>query len=95
MYPITPSAALLLLTAKDHPRRKGLNDENYLSPASREKCFLLTLPYIEPAMKDRAKVVERLHKANVNVRVAEDFLRVSPSVFNDMGGIDKLLEALS
>jgi selenocysteine lyase/cysteine desulfurase len=46
-------------------------------------------------MRDRAKVVERLKKANVNVRVAEDFLRVSPSVFNDMGDIEKLLEALS
>ena len=46
-------------------------------------------------MKDRANVIERLKKANVNVRVAEDFLRVSPSVFNDMGDIEKLLEALS
>jgi selenocysteine lyase/cysteine desulfurase len=46
-------------------------------------------------MKDRAKVVERLKKANVNVRVAEDFLRISPSVFNDMGDVEKLLEALS
>jgi selenocysteine lyase/cysteine desulfurase len=46
-------------------------------------------------MKDRPNVVERLKKANVNVRVAEDFLRVSPSVFNDMGDIEKLLEALS
>jgi selenocysteine lyase/cysteine desulfurase len=46
-------------------------------------------------MKDRANVVERLKKANVNVRVAEDFLRVSPSVFNDMGDIEKLLDALS
>jgi hypothetical protein len=35
--------------AKDHLRRKGLNDENQISPASREKCFLLTLPFIEPA----------------------------------------------
>jgi len=50
MHPTqTLSAALLLLKAKDHRRRKGLNDENYLSPASREKCFLLTLPFIEPA----------------------------------------------
>src|SRR5450631_1302760 len=48
MCPTTPSAALLLLKAKDHRRRKGLNDENYLSPASRERCFLLTLPFIEP-----------------------------------------------
>jgi len=47
------------------------------------------------AMNDRGNVVERLKKANVNVRVAEDFLRVSPSVFNDMGDVEKLLEALS
>ena len=50
MHPTqTLSAALLLLKAKDHRRRKGLNDENYLSPASWEKCFLLTFPFIEPA----------------------------------------------
>jgi selenocysteine lyase/cysteine desulfurase len=54
-----------------------------------------TSAIISFTMKDRANVVARLKKANVNVRVAEDFLRVSPSVFNDMGDIDKLLEALS
>jgi len=54
-----------------------------------------TSAIISFTMKDRAKVIDRLKKANVNVRVAEDFLRVSPSVFNDMGDIDKLLEALS
>jgi len=54
-----------------------------------------TSAIISFTMKDRANVLERLKKANVNVRVAEDFLRVSPSVFNDMGDIDKLLDALS
>jgi selenocysteine lyase/cysteine desulfurase len=54
-----------------------------------------TSALISFAMKNRANVMERLKKANVNVRVAEDFLRVSPSVFNDMSDIDKLLEALS
>lgn len=54
-----------------------------------------TSAIISFTMKDRANVVARLKKANVNVRVAEDFLRVSPSVFNDMRDIDKLLEALS
>ena len=54
-----------------------------------------TSAIISFTMKDRPKVMERLKKANVNVRVADDFLRVSPSVFNDMGDIDKLLEALS
>jgi selenocysteine lyase/cysteine desulfurase len=46
-------------------------------------------------MKDRANVMQRLKRANVNVRVAEDFLRISPSVFNDIADIEKLLEALS
>jgi selenocysteine lyase/cysteine desulfurase len=46
-------------------------------------------------MKDRDNVVQRLQRANINVRVAEEFLRVSPSVFNDMGDIEKLLDALS
>ena len=54
-----------------------------------------TSAIISFTMKDRANVLERLKKANVNVRVAEDFLRVSPSVFNDMGDVDRLLEALS
>jgi len=54
-----------------------------------------TSAIISFTMKDRANVVERLKKANVNVRVAEDFLRVSPSVFNDMGDVEKLLDALS
>ena len=54
-----------------------------------------TSALISFTMKDRAKVAERLKKANINVRVADDFLRVSPSVFNDMGDVEKLLEALS
>ena len=29
---------------------KGLNDGKLLSPAPREKCFLLTFPFIEPAL---------------------------------------------
>src|ERR1700739_1216025 len=43
------SAHLCTRIAKDHGRRKGLNDENILFPGSREKDFLLTLPFIEPA----------------------------------------------
>jgi len=54
-----------------------------------------TSALISFTMKDRANVVDRLKKANVNVRVAEDFLRVSPSIFNDMGDVEKLLEALA
>jgi selenocysteine lyase/cysteine desulfurase len=45
--------------------------------------------------RDRASVVERLRKANVNVRVGQNFIRLSPSVYNDMADIDRLLEALA
>jgi selenocysteine lyase/cysteine desulfurase len=31
----------------------------------------------------------------VDALVTERYIRISPSVFNDMGDIDKLLEALS
>lgn len=46
-------------------------------------------------VKDRRPVLERLRKANINVRLGEHFLRVSPSVYNDMADIERLLEALS
>lgn len=47
------------------------------------------------AVKDYKAVRERLQKAGVNVRVSPHYIRVSPSVFNDMKDIDKLLEALA
>jgi selenocysteine lyase/cysteine desulfurase len=45
--------------------------------------------------KDRAPIVEKLRKANVNVRVGRNFIRFSPSVYNDLADVDKLLEALT
>lgn len=54
-----------------------------------------TSALISFTMKDRATVAQRLQRANVNARVAEQFLRISPSVFNDIKDIEKLLEALS
>lgn len=45
--------------------------------------------------KDSRSVLERLRQWNVDVRIGRNFLRVSPSVFNDMGDINRLLEALS
>ena len=47
------------------------------------------------AVKDYKAVQQRLQKANVNARVSQRYIRISPSVFNDMGDIDKLLEALA
>jgi len=40
-------------------------------------------------------VRNRLAKAQINVRVSERYVRISPSVFNDMSDIDRLLEALA
>ena len=45
--------------------------------------------------KDRAPIVEKLRKANVNVRVGRNFIRLSPSVYNDNADIDRLLGALA
>lgn len=47
------------------------------------------------AIKDPEPIFHRIRKARINARVARHYLRLSPSVFNDMGDIDKLLEALS
>jgi selenocysteine lyase/cysteine desulfurase len=47
------------------------------------------------SVKDRKPVLDRLLKANINVRLGEHFIRVSPSVYNDLRDIDRLLEALS
>jgi len=46
-------------------------------------------------VKERQPVLERLMKATINVRLGAHFLRVSPSVYNDMQDIDRILEALS
>ena len=46
------------------------------------------------AVKDTAPYASRLKKANVNVRVGENFIRLSPSVYNDMSDIEHFLEAV-
>ncbi|HEV2386288.1 MAG TPA: aminotransferase class V-fold PLP-dependent enzyme [Candidatus Acidoferrales bacterium] len=54
-----------------------------------------TSALISFAIEDYRPVLERLRRGNVNVRLGRHFLRVSPSVFNDMKDIDKLLETLA
>lgn len=46
-------------------------------------------------VKDSQLILERLRQRNVHVRVGRNFIRVSPSVFNDLADIDNLLEALA
>jgi selenocysteine lyase/cysteine desulfurase len=45
--------------------------------------------------KNSQSILDRLRERKVHVRVGPNYLRVSPSVFNDMDDIDKLLAALS
>ena len=40
-------------------------------------------------------IPQKLGKARVNVRIADHWMRVSPSIYNDMDDIDRLLEALA
>ena len=47
------------------------------------------------SLSNPAQVRERLKNARINVRVSDRFIRVSPSVFNEPGDIDRLLNALS
>jgi selenocysteine lyase/cysteine desulfurase len=41
-----------------------------------------------------ALVTSKLDHANVNVRVSDNWMRVSPSIYNDMSDVERLLEAL-
>jgi selenocysteine lyase/cysteine desulfurase len=54
-----------------------------------------TSPIVTFAHKDEARITKKLEAARVSVRVAPYWVRISPSVYNDMGDIDRLLDALS
>lgn len=54
-----------------------------------------TSPIVTFAAKDTRVVAKRLDAARVNVRVAPTWVRISPSVYNDMADVERLLDALS
>ena len=54
-----------------------------------------TSPIVTFAVKDGAAINRKLEAAKVNVRVAPHWMRIAPSVYNDMADVDRLLEALS
>lgn len=60
-----------------------------MTPAGTKSALITFL------VKDRQPVFERLQKANINVRLGDHFMRISPSVYNDLRDIERLLEALS
>jgi selenocysteine lyase/cysteine desulfurase len=54
-----------------------------------------TSPIVTFAHRDTRRAAERLQAAKVNVRVAPTWMRIAPSVYNDMADIERLLQALS
>jgi selenocysteine lyase/cysteine desulfurase len=54
-----------------------------------------TSPIITFTTNNGRAVADKLRRANVNVRVADYWIRLSPSVFNDVADVDRFLEALS
>lgn len=54
-----------------------------------------TSPVVTFAHPDTAVVAKKLAAARVDVRVAPYWVRISPSVYNDMADIERLLEAVS
>jgi selenocysteine lyase/cysteine desulfurase len=47
------------------------------------------------AMPDKAETIRRLKAANIQVRMPQDFMRVSVSVYNDLDDVETLVRALS
>jgi selenocysteine lyase/cysteine desulfurase len=54
-----------------------------------------TSPIVTFAHKDAAGIQRKLQAARVNVRVADYWMRIAPSVYNDMNDVERLLDALS
>lgn len=54
-----------------------------------------TSPIVTFAHRDTTQVAERLARARVTIRVAPTWVRIAPSVYNDMDDVDRLLNALS
>ncbi|HEX4632999.1 MAG TPA: aminotransferase class V-fold PLP-dependent enzyme, partial [Gemmatimonadales bacterium] len=54
-----------------------------------------TSPIVTFAHHDAEGIMKKLQKAQVEVRVAPYWMRIAPSVYNDIHDVDRLLEALS
>lgn len=54
-----------------------------------------TSAIISFVVRNPEEIRNRLAKARVNVRVSDRYMRISPSIFNDLADIDRLLAALA
>jgi selenocysteine lyase/cysteine desulfurase len=54
-----------------------------------------TSPIVTFAKEDTTEVAARLKQSRIDIAVYPHRIRISPSVYNDLADVDKLLEALS
>ncbi|HEY2676160.1 MAG TPA: aminotransferase class V-fold PLP-dependent enzyme [Steroidobacteraceae bacterium] len=54
-----------------------------------------TSPIVTFAHKDAETINKKLQSARIGVRVAPYYMRIAPSIYNDLHDVDRLLEALS
>ena len=52
-------------------------------------------PIVTFASRDTRAAAKKLEAAKVNVRVAPYWIRIAPSIYNDMRDVERVLEALS
>jgi selenocysteine lyase/cysteine desulfurase len=106
----TPALGVMFALGQSLPYIRALGVENIqahrqpMIKRMQEEIPRLGFPALTPpestsalvsfSLKNPEPIIERLRQRNVNVRVGPNFLRVSPSVFNDVSDIDKLLDAL-
>src|SRR5262245_64183225 len=76
------------LTARLQKELPGLGYEA-LTPAESRS------PIVTFVVKDPEAAAARLRRARVEVKLDQHYMRVSPSVYNDQGDVDRLLNALS
>ncbi len=78
-----------------NPMLKRLQDEMPRLGFSPQTPLDSTSPIVTFAHSDTRRIAERLRAAKVDIRVAPYWVRIAPSVYNDMADIERLLEALS
>jgi selenocysteine lyase/cysteine desulfurase len=54
-----------------------------------------TSPIVTFAHKDAETIRRKLQQARIGVTVTPYYLRIAPSIYNDMHDVDRLLEALA
>lgn len=93
--PYIQSLGVANIQAHRQPLLNKLQDElprlGFVAQTPRDS----TSPIVTFAHKDAERLTKRLAAAKVDVRIADYWVRIAPSVYNDMADIERLLEAVS